>query len=358
VLVISRAARRIVFLAFAPFFASCGSPHLASFAGAQDSGSVKQGLASPGVTPSGPKAVFPGAEFDFGEVLSGAVVEHDFVLNNKGSAPMLIEKASMTTPLLVTQMPHEVAPGGEGRFHFKLDTANLEGKFQGTIRVFLNDPALPQGSLTFAGRIVPAIELSPMPAFFVSGQRGLGNRAGIEIVNHESEPLRIEKIEHPTDRFTTQLETLKPGQRYRLTLALKSNGPGGKAADTILIRTSSKRIPMLEVGANTYLYERVRTFPDVVDFGTLRVGDAGHAAAILMIRQEGGTDFKVQLSTDVPSLSLKSERGPKGDQYQAEVTLSLQTIPVGPIKGSVFIDTNDREFPRVIVPVSGQIVGR
>jgi Protein of unknown function (DUF1573) len=358
VFVISRAARRIVFLAFAPLFASCGSPHLASLAAAQDSGTVKQGLASPSATPGGPKAVFPGAEFDFGEVLSGAVVEHDFVLNNKGSAPMLIEKASMTTPLLVAQMPHEVAPGGEGRFHFKLDTANLEGKFEGTILVSLNDPAMPQARLVFSGRVISPIELSPRPAFFVAGQRGRGNRADIEIVNHESEPLRIEKIEHRTERFTTQLETLKPSQRYRLTLALKPDGPGGKAADTILIRTSSKRIPMLEVGANTYLYERVHTFPDVVNFGTFRVGDAGHAAVILMIRQEGGKDFKVQLSTDVPSLGLKSERGPKGDQYQAEVTLSLQTIPVGPIKGSVFIDTNDREFPRVIVPVSGQIVGR
>src|SRR5260370_304504 len=138
----------------------------------------------------------------------------------------------------------------------------------------------------------------------------------------------------------TQLEPRNAGQRYRLTLALKSDGPGGRAADTILIRTSSKRMPVLKVGANTYLYERVHTFPDVIDFGRLRVGEAGQAAVILMIHQEGGTDFKVQLSTDVPSLSLKSERGPKGDQYQAEDTLSLQSIPIGPLTGAILIDIN------------------
>lgn len=355
---ISRATRSFVFLALFPFFASCGSPHAVVPSGAQDSGTAKQGFASPGGVSNGPNAVFPEARFAFGEVISGAVVEHDFVLNNQGSAPMLIQKVSMTTPLLVTQMPHEVAPGAEGRIHFKLDTANLEGKFEGAILVFLNDPALPQASLAFSGRVVPAIQLSPMPAFFVAGQRGRGNRGAIEIVNHESGPLTIEKIEHSAGRFTTELETLKPGQRYRLTLALKPDGPGGRAAGTILIRTSSKRMPVLKVGANSYLYEKVHAFPDVVDFGTLRAGDAGHAAVILMIHQEGGTDFKVQLSTDVPSLSLKSERGPKGDQYQAEVTLSLQRIPVGPIKGSIFIDTNDTQFPRVIVPVNGQIVER
>jgi hypothetical protein len=77
-----------------------------------------------------------------------------------------------------------------------------------------------------------------------------------------------------------------------------------------------------------------------------------------MIHQEGGTDFKVQLSTDVPGLSLKSERGPKGDRYQVELNLVAEKNRVGPIKGSIFIDTNDHEFPRVVVPVSGQIVER
>jgi hypothetical protein len=356
--VISRATRRFVFLALPPLIASCGSSHTVVPSGAQDSATAKQAFASPGAVSNGPKAVFPEVHFAFGEVISGVVIEHSFVLNNLGSAPMLIQKVSMTTPLLVTQMPHEVAPGAEGRIHFKLETANLEGEFEGAILVFLNDPALPQASLTFSGRVVPAIQLSPMPAFFVAGQRGRGNRAAIEIVNHEPEPLRIEKVEHPTERYTTELQTLKRGQRYRLTLTLNPNGPGGKTTDTMRIRTSSKRMPVLNVDANTYLYERVHTFPDVVDFGTWRAAEAGGAAMTLMIHQEGGSGFRVQLSSDVPGLSLKSERGPKGDRYQVEITLVSEKVRIGPMKGSIVIDTNDREFPKVVVPVSGQIVER
>jgi len=347
-LVIFRATRKIVFLVLLPLIASCGSPHSVA-PGAQ-------GFASPGGASNGPHAAFPEERFVFGEVLSGAVVEHDFVLKNRGPAPMLIQKVSMTTPLLVTQMPQQVAPGAEGRIHFKLDTADLEGKFEGAILVFLNDPALPQATLNFSGRVVPAIQLSPMPALFVAGQRGRGNRAALEIVNHEPEPLHIEKVEHPTERFTTQLETLKRGQRYRLTLILNPDGPSGKTTGTIQIRTSSKRMPLLKVDANTYLYERVHAFPDAVDFGRLRAGDAGEAAQNLMIHQEGRSDFKVQMSTDVPGLSLKWERGPRGDRYQAEISLISEKIRVGSIKGSIFIDTNDREFPRVVVPVYGQIV--
>jgi hypothetical protein len=82
------------------------------------------------VTSNGSKAVFPEARFEFGEVLSGTIVEHDFALRNAGSVPTRIEKVSMTTPLLVTQMPRDVAPGAEGRIYFKLDTVNLEGSLK------------------------------------------------------------------------------------------------------------------------------------------------------------------------------------------------------------------------------------
>src|SRR5260370_20374933 len=117
-----------------------------------------------------PKAFFPEEGFEFGRVLSGTAVEHDFIVRNAGSSPLLIQKVSMTTPLLATEMPVEVAPSAEGRIHFKLDTTNLAGKFDGAIVVSLNDATLPQVALSFTGEIVPPIELSPAPALFVAAR--------------------------------------------------------------------------------------------------------------------------------------------------------------------------------------------
>lgn len=327
-------ARRIGFFALLPLFVSCGSQH------------------------SAPRTVFPETSFEFGKVLSGTVVEHDFALRNVSSAPTRIEKVSMTAPLLVTQMLRELVPGAEGRIHFKLDTTNLAGKFEGTILVNVNDSAQPQARLAFSGHILPPIEVLPHPAFFVAGLRGQLNQGSIEVVNHESAPLTIQEIKYPAGRFTTRLESVEEGRRYRLTLTLKSDGPGGRATETILLRTSSKQEPVLSVNANTYLYERVHAFPDMLDFGTLRSSDVGNLAATLMIHQEGGSDFKANLSTDVPGLNFKSERSAKGDQYQVEVTLSPERMAVGPIRGSILINTNDPMFPVVTVPINGNIVAR
>jgi hypothetical protein len=309
-----------------------------------------------------PSAAIADPRFHFEPTVSGEVVEHDFVLRNLGSSPLRIKKISMTSPLVVTSMPHEVPAGSEGKIHFKLDTSHLRGLFQGEALVFVDDPVEPEIELAFEGRIVPLIEVVPMPAFFVAAQTGESKRASVEIVNHESQPLSIQTIEHATERFTTELETIEPGRRYRLTLILKPDGPGGKTVETILVRNSSKSMPVLPIQANTFLHGRVYNFPDTVDVGVFRMSEVQRgqilqwAGQTLMIYQEGGTDFEVKVSTDVPSLRLKAKRGPRGDRFQISISLNPDQVRAGSISGSIFVETNDRDFPKITVPVVGQIL--
>jgi len=302
--------------------------------------------------------------FHFDATLSGSTVEHDFILKNLASGPLRIQKVSMTPPLVVTSMPREVLAGSEGKIHFKLDTSHLSGPFQGEILVFLDESTEPEIELTFEGQVIPLIDVIPLPAFFVAARIGESKRASVEIINHETQPLSIQRIEHSIERFTTDLETIEPGRRYRLTLSLKPDGPAGKMSETILVRNSSKSMPVLLIQANTFLHRRVYTFPDVVDVGAIRLSDIRSSPQILewasqtlMIYQEGGTDFEAKISTDVPSLHLKAERGPRGDRLQIWVSLDSNQMRAGPIKGSIFIETNDPESPNFAVPVVGQILG-
>ena len=301
--------------------------------------------------------------FHFEATLAGSTVEHDFVLKNLGSTPIKIQKVSMTPPLVVTSMPREVPAGSEGKIHFKLDTSHLSGDFQGEMLVFLDEPTQPEIELAFGGRVVPLVEVVPLPALFVAARTGESKRASIEIINHETQPLRIQGIEHSAERFTTELETIEPGRRYRLSLLLKPDGPIGKAAETILVRNSSKSMPVLPIEANTFLHLRVYTFPDGVDVGVFRMSNIQSRPQILawtrqtlMIYQEGGTDFEVKVTTDVPSLLLKAERGPHGDRFQVSISLNSNQMRPGPIKGSIFIETNDPESPNIAVPIIGQIL--
>jgi len=310
-----------------------------------------------------PKAVFREEGFDFGRMLHGSVVEHDFLLKNEGSVALKVLKASMTPPLLVTRMPRELAPGGEGQIHFKLDTAALKGPFKGRITVFLNDPNMQEADLTFEGLVIPPVEVSPLPAFFVAGTRGKGASASVEIINHEPDPLRIVKVESASEGFTTNLETLQPGQRYKLTLILKPDGPGGRKTEPITVATSSQAQPVLEISANTYLHERIYAFPDAIDLGAIPIsqirknpGLLSRLAQTLMVYQEGGSDFRATLRTDLPIVNLQWARGPNGDRYQATISLDPDKVRAGSYNGRLLIDTNDRAFPKLSVPLAAQIL--
>jgi hypothetical protein len=320
---------------------------------------------APSLATDSPRAEFPETKFQFGQALRGTVLEHDFVISNIGSRPLRIERVNITSPLLVTRMPSVLEPNERGVIHFVLDTRTLEGPFEGEILVFLNDPVLPEARLAFEGRVIPSIELAPLPIFSVAGPRGRGGRSTLELINHEEEPLQIESVEQHSDRLTVSFETVEKGQRYRLTLTLNADGPPGRYDTALLVRTSSKRMPVLRIPAITYLFDRVHTFPESVDLGEFRIEEAERNpqflvqnAQTLMIYQEGGSDFRVKLSTDIPALDLKWEAGPKGDRYQATLTLAHDKLRSGVIKGLVFVETNDPDFPKLAVPVTGRIFER
>src|SRR5881397_2166800 len=108
-----------------------------------------------------PRASLPDSEYHFGKVVRGTVVEHDFTLGNDGAAVLELSRASMNAPLLATRLPRNVQPGSQTLLRFRLDTATLEGPFDGQIILSLNDPRLPEARLTFAGQVVPGVEVSP-----------------------------------------------------------------------------------------------------------------------------------------------------------------------------------------------------
>lgn len=310
-----------------------------------------------------PKAIFPKDSFDFGKVVRGAIVEHEFVLRNDGTAPLQLGKVRMSPPLIVTRMPARVDPGSQASLRFKLDTSNLIGQFDGFVLVAFSDPSIPEARLSVEGAVVATIEANPR-AFFVVVDRDMTQEQSLEIRNHEPEPVRITKVDFPSDRAAIKLETVEEGRRYRLTLTAKGQGVAGKKTEIIQVTTSSPSMPVLKIAANTYVRERVYTFPESVDLGALPVSVIKktpdllkQSAQTLMVYRKGTTDFQVTASTDLP-LSLKSERGPLGDRWQFTITLKDESMKAGPITGAIIIRTNDSEFPQLTVPVSGNILDR
>ena len=204
------------------------------------------------------------------------------------------------------------------------------------------------------------LEFIPFRGVVVATERGSIGESSIEIANRDSLPIEISGIENTSERFTAQIETIEPGQRYRLTVTFEATGPEGKVAELLYLITNRDRI---SIPVHTAVIPRVYTFPSAVDMGKFPFSDiranpetARTAAQILMVYRKNTTDFEIEVSSDIPFLKIESEQGPEGDRWENKIWLDSERVQPGKIKGTIVIETNDPEVPKLEVPVTGVIL--
>jgi hypothetical protein len=308
-----------------------------------------------------PKAVVLQTSINFSRVVRGTLIQHELAVENRGAAPLIFTRITMTAPLSVRRLPR-IEAGQRGAIPIELDTSAIAGSFEGEIILFCNDPASPEIHVSFLGEVFETLELSPLPAFFIATTRNTPKEQSIDIISHEAEPLRILEVEHAPEGCSTRLQTVEDGRRYRLTVRMSGTGPAGKHTEGILVHTSSLVQPALTIVANTWLRERVYTFPDEVDMGTLPVQAIkqnpqllGRLTQTLMVYQVGGKAFEVKAHSDLPGIAIDAARGPQGDRWQLTVAFRKDWQP-GLMNGSILIETNDPEFKTITVPVRGGLL--
>lgn len=300
----------------------------------------------------------PTRQHDFGEVLQGTVVRHAFVLSNDRATPARIAGIQASEGLAMSSVPVSLPAEGKRELRVTLDTSRITGPVSASLAVTLDDGE--QRQFELKGRVTPPIEVRPRPAFFVSTQKGEARQAVLELINHETAPVTLSLPTQPADaRYRLALQELEPGRRFRLVLTVAEDAPPGRFSEFIALASSSAIKPKVPLGVNLQVRERVYTFPDVVDFGTVRLSDLQTPSAAntqtLMVYQASGQGFSATPAVEGLAAHVAAEAGPQGDRVQVTLSLPPTTAP-GPLRGTLVLRTNDAEFARVTVPVTGQVV--
>ena len=204
------------------------------------------------------------------------------------------------------------------------------------------------------------LEFIPFRGVVVATERGATREASVEIVNRDAEPFEIVGIEHSSERFTAQIETIESGRRYRLTVTFEGKGPDGKVAEWLHLTTNRE---MIAIPVHTDLLPRVYAFPRSVSMGKFNLSHirenpetARTVAQILMVYRKNTTGFEIKVTSDVPFLNIESQPGPQGDRWENTIWLDPDRVQPGEIEGTIFIETNDPEVPRLEVPVTGTLL--
>jgi len=303
--------------------------------------------------------------YKFGKVGPDAEIRHTFTFRNNETVPVEIREVQLTPPLVVTQMTNRIEPGAEGRVTVEMQKPLSHGEFDGgLVVVFKGDTRKPE-KFFIAGEIVPSIEFLPHNVILLSTLRGQPKSVDVEIVNHEDEPIEILNAECNAERFECRLAPLEAGRRYRLTVMLKGEGPGVQQIDTITLPTSSRKHRVLEIKAFSKIRDRVYAFPDGIEFDTIdadylkaRPQMVGFLAQNVTVFQAGGDDFRATVETDVPFLRVSMQNlGTYKDRVGINVAVDPTKLKSGTVKGTITVLTNDPEFPKLDIPVSGVVQG-
>ena len=310
----------------------------------------------------GPKAVVPTTTHAFGAVAHGVVLSHTFVVRNEGSAPLTIASVDLLAEGMKTSFKRVLSPGETGRITIEWNTSAASGASEVKAIVQLSDHATPKVELTLTATVNRRVEILPMPAVYFSVYKGDTMTRSVTIVNHEARPLQVTGIEPQGNHFEASIKPLKPGQTYQLDVTVPRSAQVGRFMESVLVKTDHPDFPVLQVGVNVFVKQDLYVSPETLAMGNIVLAELTANPALvelltykLVVRKRAGQFALASVSTTVPALSVSVADKERAQAFEVVVSVVKDRLTVGPMTGVIRIQTDDKDFPLLEVPVTANV---
>jgi hypothetical protein len=305
---------------------------------------------TPSATATGPQPRIQAANpvYEFGTVLEGSPVKHEFTIKNAGQADLVIGQVQSSCGCTVAQSDKKrLRPGEETQLPVTFDTRHERGRATRRIDVYTNDPQTPDLALTVEGVVVREAEASPTEVIFDAVHRGAEQSREVTISYHgKDKDFRITKVSNSNPNIAVA----QPGG-LKIKVSLLKTMPAGPFNDTVEIATNTRPI---EVPVYGRVVGDLVTEPAQVSFGILPHGEG--ARRIVRLTNNGPHPVAIkEVASTNPAVVAKAAPIEAGMQYK--ITLELRKgTPDGQLRGQLVIKTDDPEQTSLMVPFYG-IVG-
>lgn len=337
--------------------AACIAIALASPAFSQTDEPTEPGAENPPATAgkTSPQVRVPAARHDFGEVWAGATLEHAFEIANDGNADLEILQVSPTCGCTTAgAYSKRIAPGKTGAIPFRLDSNKVHNQFAKAIHVTTNDPASPSITLTLAGNCRRKVEAKPPNAGFGRILDQQPHERVIVLTNSMPSPIKPQLIRGTSpEKFKCDLEEVKPGREYRLTVRMEPPYAPGTISETLKVRTGDAASDVLTISAYAVIPKRVEVFPSVVLLPTATAMSRTTAPIVrqLQLLNHGASAVKLVSATATDAeIKVSDELVAAGKEYRLTVTVpkSFQPAKEGTF---VTVKTDDKDYGEFRIPI-------
>lgn len=187
--------------------------------------------------------------YDFGKVLCGETVKHDYVVKNTGAGTLIISNVQSSCGCTTaTNTSKEISPGKQGLISIEFHTANFSGPVKKTLAVTSNDPNKPLVNIQVKGTVWKPIEVTPPAASFMSRLDSPTNEIRVvHILNQQDQPLILSPPQSNQRTVGVELKTNHIGKEYEVLVRLVPPLGAGNTFAQITLKTSSPQMPVLTI---------------------------------------------------------------------------------------------------------------
>jgi hypothetical protein len=320
-------------------------------------------LVPPPTNYSPPALSVDNADFDWGIVMQGELIEHTFKITNTGGAPLVIERIKPSCGCTTVAKPEKpIEPGQSDTVTLQIDSKRLPPKTKKTASIFSNDPSSPT-KISMAGNVDRLFEMEPLVPRLstVRGKNPDPVKVTLKRPDGKS-PAKIVELTTKGKLLAAELVETEAGKSYEILLTANVNDPSRKFfQETVEYKVSSGgkefTIPVpvsITVKDRIHVEPRTSVYFNGKETKTLKeegskplqkeltiksLGNDDHTFAITSVENKG-TSFQTKLETIKP-----------GKEYR--LLISLPKLPEDSrqrrINEKIFLKTDDPTVPELKV---------
>jgi hypothetical protein len=186
--------------------------------------------------------------YDFGTILEGTVITHDFNIENKGDEPLLIPGVRSTCACAVADYSKKILPGEKGKVTIEFDSKGSGGQtVDYKVRGDSNDPKKEYFDLTIKGHVDPIFIIEP-DKVVLSGNEGENPETEIFISHDKRHPFKVISADSIKGNVSVVLEEIKGSEQGKYRIKVRSlKKEKGKYSDYIHLKTDSDIFPEKQI---------------------------------------------------------------------------------------------------------------
>lgn len=210
-----------------------------------------------------PNIEFDTPVFDFGRVMAGTKVSHDFWLTNTGTGPLEILAVRMSCGCTSAgQYDRIIQPGESGHIPVKVATDELSGKLTKTVTIHTNiAPPHAVVSLQVKGEVWEAVAATPRSAVFGKITSPGEVVRKLSVVNNTEDTAELTDLSSNNPTFRAEVRVLEPGRRFEVTVTATPPFVTGNNEGVITMSTGVSDMPKLQIYASAYVPPTIDVTP-------------------------------------------------------------------------------------------------